>query len=159
MPEQNDNFKRVLFIVTGIAFLLIALMIFIPRSSQDENSSQTNKNSDGSYTLSVIDGEKVAFSTVKLAIAQSAVDGSGTLEESICDELGLIAKQFDSNANWFSSCSYSLQGSTSSTSNFNTMKLTDGDYCATFTTDTDDNNLTNYEFTEDNCIGYRISIE
>lgn len=104
-------------------------------------------------------GEVVAMSRVRYAVAKSALDGGGKIDESTCDTLGSIAKKFDSSADWFSSCSYSLLGSTADTSNNKVLKLSDDDYCATFTTNSIGDTLINYEFSEGKCIGYRISIE
>jgi len=170
MPDKNKTSRPVsrrsivLAIILGVvvigSIIAMSLMSASPSPQQEDREfGKGYKNNDGSYILSVLDGEASAIAKVRLAIAKSALDGTGVINEVTCNTLGSIAKQFDSSAQWFSSCSYSLVGSSPDTSETNVVKLSDGDYCATFTLNSISDTLTNYDFSEGKCGSYRFSIE
>lgn len=154
MDEQDNTSgisKRTL-IVLGVIIAILALLFTIDALSKSSNDSK-------SYTLSVSDGEAVAISDTRLAIANSALDGSGKIDQKTCDKLETVAKKLDVKASWFSGCYKVKQGATADTSNNQILKLSDGDYCATFTLDKEGKNLTAYKLNEGECGDARITVE
>lgn len=110
------------------------------------------------YTLDEASSDGITLANTRLAIHKSALDGSGAINAKECDTLGEIAKKTDSNAQWFADCGYSLYGSTQDTDTVNVIKLSDGNYCATFTLDKEFTKVTNYTFVNSKCGDSRIAI-
>ena len=158
MEKRNDGelstYKRA-GIVAGVILVLLGIVwLYSSFTGRNESSlaSQT------SYALDVPSGEQLVLAQVRQAIAQSALDGTGKLQESQCEKLGSIAKKLNPDALWFSSCSFTLYGSTPDTDSTDVTKLSDGNYCATFTTTGNLSLLTKYEFTEGTCGSARVEV-
>lgn len=147
-PELS---KKALIIIAAVFVAIVGIFIAFNLSA----SSSDGEN----YALDVSSGEVVAMTGVRSALADSALDGSGSIDEQTCETLGSIAKKFDSKASWFASCSFDLLGSTPDTSTNQVTKLSDEDYCATFTLDSKGETVTAYSFTEGECGNSRISIK
>jgi hypothetical protein len=144
------------YIAAGVLLLVIVAFVAITIFNSNNKTQATTQEDK---TLNIADGTNVAILTVRQAIAQSELDGTGEITSMECDTLSRAARNFDSNSRWFASCDYSLYGSMPDTDSESIVKLSDGDYCATFVTDTDVKVLTDYTFTEGECGDSRISIQ
>jgi hypothetical protein len=153
MDNQNSTSgasKRTMIIV-GVLIAVLGILFAFDALSKSAKGDV--------YNLSVRDGEVLAVTKTREAISNSAVDGSGSIDKATCDKLGAIAKKLDSKADWFSSCSFSLTGGIPDTSESQVVKLSDKEYCATFTFDKAGRTLLSYSFTDENCGSSRIEIK
>lgn len=130
------------FIILGALIVLFLLAVLI--------SSSLNKNS--TITLN---GYARDVTAVRLASAKNALDGTGEFNETQCQNLGDLAKKFNSSSDYLDCSSPdSIYLATPDTSARNVLSLSDGNYTALFTTDKDFNVLINYEFTNDASAGF-----
>lgn len=108
---------------------------------------------DGSMKLSP--EESLAIANARLASANNALDGSGEFKQELCEDLGQIAKSFDSNSKFLKCTSpKSLYLSSPDTSDSRILTLSDDNYTATFTTDEDGSILLNYTFSNEKSPGF-----
>lgn len=146
--------------VIAVAILaVVALFLIIPQMT-DSNSSQKS-GAPQPYELDVAAGEVLALSNLRLAIAQSAVDGTGKMTADTCTQLQKIAMSYDESADWFSTCESGthLRGKLVDTATTEVVQISDDNYCATFETTSDGAELNGYKFTKEACEGYSFSIE
>lgn len=164
MNEVKDkkNVLIIIGIIVGVLLIAAIAIFFIPSTPdvvQEEcEFARGCKNSDGTYLLSVLDGEALAVAETRVAIANSRLNGSGEITEQTCEKLGRAAKNFDESAQWFTSCTNSFTGDILDTDTKDVMELSDGNYCASFTTIQDGNILSSYTFEEGQCGSSRIFI-
>lgn len=153
---HSKGVKAIRYAAVGFISLLavVALTMFIGSVM----SGQSGKSKSGSYELADDSWEAVVVSDFRLAIAQSALDGKGSVNAADCSILESITKNYDSDARWFSDCAYITTGSTPDTNSEKILKLSDGDYCATYTFDEEITVLMNYTFTEGSCGDSRITV-
>jgi hypothetical protein len=155
MSEQRDNQKSkkpaaVKYAIAGVLALVAVfglVLYFNSKPTEQEN-----------YTLGTAGLEALAVSNFRVAIAQSAVDGNGNIGSDSCYMLENIAKNADPDARWFSNCEYVNSGSSPDTASDKVLKISDGDYCATYTFDDAIEELKNYSFEEGECGNSRINI-
>lgn len=102
----------------------------------------------------------VAYTSLRLAIAKSAVDGTGEISTKYLDSLKSVAKNFNKNNNWFNDYSENFYGITKDTSDYQIDKICNSNYCAQFVVKTDKVNyyLVNYSFESKNDKGYSIKV-
>lgn len=142
-------------IVLAVVLLITGLALVFANSGQADPEPEPKPEV---HTLDVRSGEQLAIANARVAVSASALDGSGELKKDDCEILGSIAKSLDNDASWFSSCEFSLRGSMPDTDTNNVLKLSDGDYCATFTLNSDSTVLEGYTFTEGVCGDARFEI-
>jgi len=150
--------KTTAIIISVAAIVILALVaygVLSKKPSSDTSYVKVSKN----YTLTVAGGEQLAVARTQQAIAQSAVDSTGELSVGDCSLVGDVAKNSNRQAKWFADCSYVNYGSSMSNDTEETMKLSDGNYCATFTFVKGGKELVDYKFTEGSCGDYRIKIQ
>jgi len=141
MTKKKTNKLPGLFIATVLLILvmIVGVLIYAPTKPHDQPSE-----------LSLSQKDVVTLAKVRLASAKNALDGTGEFTVDSCNELGLMAKQFESSADYFSSCSEEKVNlmflSTPDTSDTKILKLSDDNYTATFVTDNNQNKLINYTF-------------
>lgn len=95
---------------------------------------------------------------IRVASTQNALDGKGKFTEKECNQLKDIAKEFDSSADFISSCKYtdSLYLDTPDTSDRKVLTISDDSYTAKFSLDNDQNTLLDYTFIDKPSSGFNI---
>ncbi len=104
--------------------------------------------------------EAVAYTSLRLAIAQSANAGLGKLDNEYLDTLRAAVKKFDKNSDWFDNYLESFYGLTKDTNEKQIDYICNKDYCAKFTVKTNGvyYYLIDYSFIENDINGYYIDI-
>jgi len=143
--------KRLLIVFGVIGFGFICLAAFESTVGVDEPASQ-------GYTLGAGGLEELAVASIRVAVAESALNGEATVAPSDCGITRSIVESYDSDATWFSSCSAIVSGGAPDTSINSVLELSDGDYCATLTFDEDITVLTNYSFDDGSCGDSRLYV-
>ena len=118
LRSQRGITKKTIIII----IVIILFIFFIIGSSSD----------DKGYELSIENGEEVAYASLRVAIAQSNVDGSGTISRENFDIIKSIVKNANSDNQWFDETTDIYYGEIASTSVQEEIMLTDGTYTATF---------------------------
>ncbi|MGN1326700.1 MAG: hypothetical protein ACI4VQ_01245 [Clostridia bacterium] len=127
---RNQKGISLIKLIIIIAVILFVLFLLFGGSSK--------------YELSVADGEQVALASLRTAIAQSRVDGSGTLSTENFNTLKKIVKNANSNNQWFSENKTIYYGKTADTSSQEITYISDGTYVAKFTIEIENpNSFTN----------------
>lgn len=134
-----------------IAFLILISSIFV----------LTGCSSNKKYKLTI--EENVAWTGLRLAIAQSNLSGSSTtLTTKHIELLKNMTKKFNKNREWFSATdsSYIMYGKSKDTSEFQITSLCSEDYCATFKVKEEDNSyyLIDYNFDKAKDLGSELLI-
>lgn len=140
-----------------VVILIVAIILFFIIVSTGNSK----------YELSVADGEQVAVASLRTAIAQSRVDGSGVLSNENFNSLKKLVKNADSNNQWFSENKTIYYGKTADTSNQEITYISDGTYVAKFIIEIENANsytkkklfLVNYTFEEGTIQGYSFVIK
>lgn len=147
------NFKSqkgisLIAIVVVIAIIIIGIIII-------------SSSSTPGYEMDVKNKEALAYTRLRQAIANSKVDGTGTLSSEDYNILGKMVKNADSSNGWFSQTGkFALYGNTGDKDGYEVTWLSDGTHCAIFYAKNEDNTyyLTNYSFNVDNVKGYTIFV-
>ena len=113
------NQKGISLIIIIIIIALILFFIFMMSGSSSK------------YELTATEG--VSWATLRTAISQSAVDGTGTLSTENFNTLGKLVKNANSSNQWFSGNKAIYYGKITDTSNQLITILSDGNYIAKFT--------------------------
>ena len=155
MDDQQDKFdsqvKKYRLIAVGVIVAALAgLALFAGLSSSGSDST--------GYSLENMEFEQLAVANARLAITESAIDGSGTLAAMDCGLLRNVAKATDGDNRWFADCSFISSGSVADTEDEKVLKLSDGDYCATFKLNNDLSELDDYSFTDEACGDVSITV-
>ena len=118
-----------------------------------------SSNSNG-YEMDISSGEALAYTRLRVAIANSRLNGSGILSSEDFNILGKMAKNADRSNQWFSGSSGVFYGNTADTSDYEVSWISNGQYCAIFYAKKVDDTyyLTNYTFTADTIKGYMIFV-
>lgn len=137
-----ENNKRPLILAAIIGVVLLG--VFLVTSFSNKGGIKTLNPSDS-----------VSLSKARLASAKNALDGSGVFTQELCENVGKIAKSFDSNAE-FMKCtgSKSLYLSTPDTSNKKVLTISDDHYTAKLTTNEDATTLLDYTFLNEKSAGF-----
>lgn len=113
------------------------------------------------YEMDVKNKEALAYTRLRQAIANSKVDGSGTLSSEDYSILGKMVKNADSSNQWFSQTGkFALYGNTGDKDGYEITWLSDGTHCAVFYAKNEDNTyyLTSYSYNADDVKGYTIFV-
>lgn len=105
--------------------------------------------------------DAVAYTTLRLAISKSAVDGSGEISVEYLDKLKSTVKELNKDNNWFSDYSGNFYGLNKDTDSKRIDYICNNDYCAKFTVElkgANDYYLIDYSFENNNEKGYTIHI-
>ncbi len=104
--------------------------------------------------------EAVAYTSLRLAIAQSAYNSSGKLESKHLDTLKETVKKFDKNSDWFDDYLGSFYGINKDTNENQIDYICNKNYCAKFTVKAEgtDYYLIDYSFIENDIEGYYINV-
>jgi len=139
--SEKQSKLKVWFWVGGIVVLFIIIAIIIANISEKKVTSNE---------FSLTGNDIGAILGVRLASAKNALDGTGEFTVDDCNALGLLAKQYKSSADYFSSCTEAsvnlMYLSIPDTNNTKVLRLSDDNFTATFVTDNDFNKLSNYTF-------------
>lgn len=124
--------KKIIIVLFVVILVIITAIIF------------SNRN----YKLSTEKGEEVAYASLRVAISQSVVDGSGEMTSEDFDILGEIVKNQKSSNQWFGGHKAFFTGKIIDTSDYEITVITDGTYVARFTIENDGNDykLIDYKF-------------
>jgi len=115
----------------------------------------------GSYTIPA--SENVALASLRLAAAESRLDGSGELTQAHFNMLGQLVRNADSSNEWFAGASGTFYAGTQDTADRQVTFITDGTWTATFYTEdanaaATSHRLVEYTFVQRSVTGHRISI-
>ena len=146
------NQKGISLITIIIIIAIILFFIFIMSGSSSKYELTAN--------------EAVSLATLRTAVFQSAVDGTGTLTTEHFNTLGKLVKNANSTNQWFSGNKAIYYGKATDTSNQEITILSDGDYIAKFTVEIENPEsftnkktyLVNYSFEEGTIQANSISI-
>lgn len=137
----------------GVVIIIVLILFFMFIISCINNSE---------YKLSVADGEQFALSSLRLAIAQSSLDGTGTFSTEKFNILGKMVKKINENNQWFPENPGVFYGISEDTSDYKIVIISDGTYSASFKTiedDMGDEFLVEYTFTNEYIKGYKFLIQ
>lgn len=120
----------------------------------------------GSSKYELTASEGVSLATLRTAISQSKLDGTGTLSTENFNTLGRLVKNANSSNQWFNGSSTTYYVKTSDTSTQEITYISDGNYIAKFTIEIENPEsftkkktyLVDYSFEEGTIQGPSISI-
>lgn len=138
-------------ILSAIGVIILLVIIGIATNSDNKT---TTENKDGQESLSH-KNYMGTITRVRLESAKNALDGTGKFTEDQCNKLGELAKQFDPSASYITCTSPSLVYlDTPDTADKKVLTLSDDNYTAKFTTDTEFTRLLDYSFSEETSSGF-----
>lgn len=146
---KNQKGISLVKVIIIIAIIIVGIIIIV------------SMNSKAGYEMDVKSGENVAYTRLRLAIANSNLDGSGTLSSEDYNKLGKMAKNADSSNQWFSQTGrVALYGGIADKDGYECTWVSDGTHCAIFYAKKEDNTyyLTNYSFNVDDVKGPTILV-
>lgn len=120
-----------------------------------------SSSSTPGYEMDIKNKEALAYTRLRQAIANSKVDGSGTLSSEDYNILGKMVKNADSSNSWFSQTGKNaFYGNTGDKDGYEITWLSDGTHCAIFYAKNEDNiyYLTSYSYNVDDVKGYTIFV-
>ena len=135
--------KKLVIIIVVLAIL--AVLVFV--------------KFNGKYKLT--NKEAVGYTSLRLAIAKSAYDGTGEITKENLDSLKSAVKSMNKTNTWFDNRYYgTFYGKNIDTSDNQIDILCDGEYCATFIVEHKGNDyyLIKYTFERSKDTGYRIRV-
>jgi len=147
--SEKQSKSNVWLWVGGIVVLFVIIAIIsYSKKTTSQTPSSTKNTTNNEFNLSIND--TVTITRVRLASAKNALDGTGEFTIDDCNALGLLAKQYKSSADYFSSCTeasvHLMYLSTPDTNNTKVLRLSDDNFTATFVTANDFDKLSNYTF-------------
>jgi hypothetical protein len=136
-----NKYRGVLTLGAMSAVILIIFAIFSIQQSNSEAVEKVTFKLSSSYGLTI--------AQTRVASAKYALDGTGEFTEEMCNELGELAKSFDSSADYIKCDSPNfIYLDTPDSSDQQVLTLSDENYTAKFTIDKDLTKLIDYTFSD-----------
>lgn len=145
---KNQKGISLIAIVVIVAIIIVGIIII-------------SSNSKPGYEMDVKNKEALAYARLRQAVANSRLNGSGTLSSEDYNILGKMVKNADSSNSWFSQTGKNaFYGNTGDKDGYEITWLSDGTHCAIFYAkkENDIYYLTSYSYNVDDVKGYTIFV-
>lgn len=150
MSKKTSKLKTILIVAVGVVILFIIAVALSNGSSDDTTGAEPSVVQQSE--------DKVTLTFIRSEVAKLALDGSGEINERACNNLKRVVRNFDKDADWFSSCVGTFYLDNKDTDQKNVTTVADGERCAVITAD-QDFNVIDYEFKDEHCKGYETYFE
>lgn len=142
--------KKIVIIVGIVVAVLAIIIATTPSDEEIHQKAMKVAMEEGQQKLN-LSTQRLALAEARLTNAKINRKGYGDMGRGSCEQLGLAAKRINPSASWFASCDDIVSGENADTSDAQITKLSDGKYCATFTSDKESNEIQGYTFEQGRC--------